>query len=44
MEQRTQQQDEQIKQIDLAVEEFSIVDLDDRLELAFRCDIKADAE
>jgi hypothetical protein len=30
------------KQIDLNVEEISIVDLDDRLELAFRCDSKED--
>lgn len=45
MEQQTSkhnQQMEMIEQIDLSVEEFSIVDLDDRLELAFRCDVKLD--
>jgi hypothetical protein len=36
------QQAEKVEQVDLSVEEFSIVDLDDRLELAFRCDIKLD--
>lgn len=33
---------ESLKQVELNVEEISIVDLDDRLELAFRCDSKAD--
>jgi hypothetical protein len=33
---------ESTKQVDLNVEEISIIDLDDRLELAFRCDSKAD--
>jgi hypothetical protein len=45
MEQQTSKHDQQlekVEQIDLSVEEFSIVDLDDRLELAFRCDIKLD--
>lgn len=32
------------EQLDLNVEEMNIVDLDDRLELAFRCDSKAESE
>lgn len=34
----------QTELLDLNVEEISVVDLDDRLELAFRCDSSAKSE